>query len=1265
MDCGVEIKHLNIVHWNCRSISNKLDHLKYLISTHNSVIDIILLNETWLNSSKPFKIPGYKIIRYDSSRPHGGIAIAIKDKYIFKTLSTPSDYNFQNLLISLKAGSITIDILCVYIPPPPNGKFSLQMLNNSFSSISSRNFLIIGDFNAHHTSWGSRFNDRRGNIIEKFADDHNLICLNDGAVTTFANYGQNSNVLDLVFASPAVSANCSFSLHDDLMSSNHFPIFINVLYRDTTQSVNSSQTSNTSNSSTSTSSLSDINFNRIDWSIFSQLCEDSFTSFCLDSDPLQSYNLFIEKLCCVLMTFHRKSKDCHRQKIRKCTVWWNDLCSKTVNQTKLALCSYKKYPTLENYIIYKHLDAKKKRIISEQKALSWANLCNSFNRFTPISLIWNYMRRFKFAKFGGSTRSHFLNNESNAHAYLNKITSTSNDTFSPSLESYFNSVGVESAQWMQNPFEFFEFEASLDKKKNSSPGPDHIPYSVLKNLPKSVKVILLAVYNQLWLNNVIPPSWKIQFVVPILKPNKDSNSIDSYRPISLTSCLGKLFETMLKNRLEWYIENNKLIPDYQFGFRKGKSTYFNLGCLLGDIQNNLRQNKLTLAVFLDIKGAFDNINHEFLIESLHQLGFPGKVLSWIFNFLNGRSVSLKVNNNLYGPRFSHKGTPQGSVLSPLVFILSIINLMKIIPTSIKYSFYADDLVLYLDSFDLADAERTMNACLTYLSNFLNNRLKLEVNVDKSSVMLFSYINSILSPRIIYNNAVIPYKETEIYLGLMLDSELSWGPHIDYICNRAQQRLNILRSLIGVDWGSDPKVLKNLYISLMRSQFDYGCIFYADASERFLRKLTVLQNKALRIITGAMMSSPINSLEVESGIPPLSIRRSYLTEKFCLNLVSHDNVLICRFLQDFTIPNYNLLPLPVCPTISESIAYLNFEFQDTVHWSSIIPCYIYDFHSMLQDIPVHIYRFNSNQEFYEFLDSKRDYVKIYSDGSKTDSRTSFAYYDSNNKYGKVFLCNEYFSIFSAEILAMIFACKYIKFNFVPSNVFKFLILSDSMSALQALQLKCISNSTNYLIYELRQLVYLLKNMNISVEFCWVPGHSGILGNELVDKLARFSENITFVDYKVPRSDLFKYLKDNLIKRWSVSLENSRLLKGKWHAEIVPVPSTKAWFEKSSCPSRNFITSLCRLRIGHCKFPSHLHRLQLINDPSCKYCNFEHCDLQHLFFDCKYFNIQRLLFICLCYDILQTKETPQSVQGFLKLIEVYKPLYDFYVHTFGPL
>ena len=121
-------------------------------------------------------------------------------------------------------------------------------------------------------------------------------------------------------------------------------------------------------------------------------------------------------------------------------------------------------------------------------------------------------------------------------------------------------------------FTIRELQDAIDTSKyNKSPGEDRIPYDLIKHLHKSVRKVLLSFYNKVWTTGILPKEWNHAIIVPILKPNKDPTAPESYRPISLTPTLCKIMEKMITNRLQWFLETNKLLTPYQTGFRKHKT----------------------------------------------------------------------------------------------------------------------------------------------------------------------------------------------------------------------------------------------------------------------------------------------------------------------------------------------------------------------------------------------------------------------------------------------------------------------------------------------------------------------------------------------------------------------------------------------------------------------------------------------------------------------------------------------------------------------
>lgn len=858
-------KYLNILQYNIQSLQSKKSLLQNLLNEKK--VDICLLNETWLKPSSIIPhFPNYNFIHKNSKNSHNGVAILVNHHIKYKLIDTRFSESIQNICISIETELGQIAILCIY--SPPSNRFDSTKLKDLINNI-PKPCIIMGDFNAHSIAFGCRSDNSRGRCLYNIIDEFDLCIMNDGATTTVPYPNRQASAIDLALVSPSIAHLCHWYVHDDPMGSYHLPTLLEINVQpsmyDTSPPVDQEK----------------YIYNKADWNKYYSLSETYFTHIDINEPPIIAYNNFVNTLNDLRDKTIPKRKINSNTPIRKPVPWWNQKCSDAVIESKAALKYYFSEPTIENWIKYKKLDANKKRILKEERNTSWQDLCNSFNRLTPVSRIWEYIKKFK--KIGTNRNKHF--NDEWVPSFINNLADNS-EVDTSRLEYLFENAQVNTTNdFLTNKFNMDELNISLKSRKDTTPGLDNIPYMLIKKLHLNAQSILLNIYNKLWERLIVPESWKTQCVIPILKPNKPINNASSYRPISLSSCLGKLFENMLKLRLDYFIESNSLLPPIQFGFRKGKSCSESFISLLSDIRQVKLSHSNAICVFLDVKGAFDNVNIMELIQVSHDIGMPGHILRWLYCFLNNRTVYVKYNNKLHGPKIVNKGTMQGATLSPLLYNVYVSEILKyVITPGVNIFQFADDLLLYSINQNVETAATNINNALNQLYSYYHTKLKLEISPEKSSVLIVSKnLNAHNNVKIIYNNTVIPVVKHQKFLGVIIDDKLKFDEHIKHISKKALRGINIMRHLAGTYWGSDPKVMSMLYKSIVRSHFDYSSLAYMNAKSTLLKKLDVIQNIGLRLICGAMRSTPINSLEIETCIPPLVLRRLMLAERFLLIL----------------------------------------------------------------------------------------------------------------------------------------------------------------------------------------------------------------------------------------------------------------------------------------------------------------------------------------------------------------------------------------------
>ena len=420
-----------------------------------------------------------------------------------------------------------------------------------------------------------------------------------------------------------------------------------------------------------------------------------------------------------------------------------------------------------------------------------------------------------------------------------------------------------------------ELITALSQTNNTSPGEDNISNIMLRHLQPSHMTELLSVFNQSFKTGIFPRLWKTGLVVPILKPGKDKHSVASYRPITLLSCVGKLLERIIKRRLEYVIEAKKVLPNIMCGFRRGIGTIDVLLRIENSIRQALNAKQICVVVYIDLKSAFDTVRGDGVIFKLKRCGVQGNLLKWLHNYSKDRSIKTIIEGALSDEFDQIAGTPQGAILSPLLFNLMMIDIPQ--DDNVEIFLYDDDITVICTSEESEDVRIKMQA---YLNKFQEwtEEWGLIINPVKTVVQHYTK-KRIPCPSIRLRNQALQYKKEQKLLGLVMDSpNLTFKSHIKYLKKDCMKRIDILKSFSSIKHGATIKVLRNFYVAYIRSKIDYGAIVYGGASPSNLKKLDSVQNACLRIILGARKSSPELSLQAETYIPPLDLHRIFLLSK---------------------------------------------------------------------------------------------------------------------------------------------------------------------------------------------------------------------------------------------------------------------------------------------------------------------------------------------------------------------------------------------------
>lgn len=222
-----------------------------------------------------------------------------------------------------------------------------------------------------------------------------------------------------------------------------------------------------------------------------------------------------------------------------------------------------------------------------------------------------------------------------------------------------------------------------------------VDMALVKKVIKNISKPLSYICNLSFQTGCVPNKMKIAKVIPIYK-NGNKQNFTNYRPISLLPQFSKILEKLFNSRLEKFIEKHKIINESQYGFGTQRTTSMAIIEATEEITNALDKKEYTVGIFMDLKKAFDTINHSILINKLEQYGIRGVAGNWIKSYLSGRVQTVQIEQTTSRNLGITCGVPQGSVLGPRLFNLYVNNIFNV-STLLKLILFADDTNIFFSS----------------------------------------------------------------------------------------------------------------------------------------------------------------------------------------------------------------------------------------------------------------------------------------------------------------------------------------------------------------------------------------------------------------------------------------------------------------------------------------------------------------------------------------------------------------------------------------
>lgn len=845
----LKIRGLKIFHQNLNGLSGKLEKVKLFLECKQ--VHIFCITETHISNSVrncDLNIPGYTFERRDRENgPHGGVLCYIREDLIYQRRPDLNTEGIECIWIEIIIPNTKSVLVSTIYKPPENSKYTDRNFNNKLENMLSmvttenKDCIITGDLNCNYLV------PRDQNVLKNVFSTNGFTQIIKQATRTTS---VSKTLIDVIMVTDETK------VADSIVYSNSFSDhdLIGFVFKKNTKKYNPRR-------------ISARDYKRYDKESFKTELRNTAWEICLiQNDANSAWNLFKTMLTNVI---NKHAPPIERTIRGQPSVWFTKEIKTKMNTRDYYLRVAKRTNKKSDWSTYKRLRNRVSCMIRQAKA----NYIRSTFREkrTHPKQFWNQIKKsFPTKRSEPSAKSFLCGNQ----------TTSDNKEISNEFCSFFATVGSKLAStiksfsnrtWLPfngfkylsrvNPlnrtfkFRIVEIPETLKILKNirasKSSGPDDLPASMITDAAEELAAPLTFLINTCFKSGVFPTAEKTSKVTPIYKSG-EKKQFTNYRPISVLNVVSKVIEKLAFNQLADYFENNDLLTNSQYGFRRNRSTQHAVTTLVDHIRLNMDKGNYTGVLYMDFSKAFDTVNHSCLIHKLPFYGITGTELEWIIDYLFNRDQFVNFNGSFSKSEKITHGVPQGSILGPLLFII-LINDIQLQLKNCSMLMYADDTVVYFSGKSTKEIEQTINEEAEKISQWINeNCLILNLKKGKTEFVLYGSKMEKYKCDIIIEQTQINQPSSYEYLGVTLDKHLNLGDHYSKVSKKISSRIKLLNK---VRHQISPSVAETIYNVIIKPMFLYCSNIFLGQSTMWTNSFENLHSRAKRIIGESTKSWP--------------------------------------------------------------------------------------------------------------------------------------------------------------------------------------------------------------------------------------------------------------------------------------------------------------------------------------------------------------------------------------------------------------------------